>query len=190
MSKLHFFIEFLFILLICTCTIEGLKAQEPTIELNGDSVLVVPIDNAPSKAAYYSMIFPGLGQAYNKSYWKIPIIYGLGATLGYFINFNNNRHILFKNSFFAKTRNLPDQDPFPQRSLRVVTLNKDFFQRNRDLLIILSGLLYALNIVEATVDAHLKDFDLSDDLSVSLRPSSQEFFQQTIMGASISIKFK
>lgn len=146
------------------------------------------------KAAIYSAILPGLGQIYNKKYWKLPILYGGAATLGYFLVWNQKNYIDFRNSYRVRTGadpNLPDKYPQildPQR----LKLAQDYYKRNRDLSIILSVVLYGLNIVDAAVDGHLKNFDVSDDLSLGVSPTL--LYSQTndtsLPGLSVRLTFK
>lgn len=171
---------------------EEAKTTEKTTETNKKDIqdTITPpkkIKHSPSKATLFSAILPGLGQAYNKKYWKIPILYAGAGVLGYFIYFNNQRHLSFKDSYYAKTYNYaPDLDPHPRLSLESVILNKNYFQRNRDFLVIISTLIYGLNLVDANVDAHLKDFDLSDDLSLKFEPFSDIQNGNVGVGAKLS----
>jgi hypothetical protein len=147
----------------------------------------IKVKHSPAKATLFSAVLPGMGQAYNKKYWKIPILYAGAGVLGYFIYFNNQRHLEFKDSYYAKVYNYDTRlDPFPRLSLESVTLNKNYFQRNRDFLVIISVLVYGLNLVDANVDAHLKDFDLSDNISLKLEPFSDTQFGTTGLNARLN----
>ncbi|MDX2306232.1 MAG: DUF5683 domain-containing protein [Microscillaceae bacterium] len=187
-----FFYHFLCCLLVWLLWASRTQAQ------HSDSLLITIKDTlqlletpefSPGQAALYSAIFPGLGQAYNRKYWKMPIIYGLGATLGYFIYWNNNRFLLFRDSYLAKENN-SDEDPFPNISLEAARLNRDYFKRNRELLIILSIVTHALTIVDATVDAHLKSFDISEDLSFRIKPGFDQIQSQPILGLKLQLNLK
>lgn len=128
---------------------------------------------APAKAAFYSAILPGLGQAYNKRYWKIPIVYAaLGAGV-YFIIDNNNKYNDYRNEYKARVlgTNDPNHPTFSRLSTESVIRGQKFYQRNRDLSILITGGLYILNIIDANIDAHLLQFNVSDDLS--LKPNIQ-----------------
>lgn len=131
------------------------------------------IARSPKKAAIYSAIVPGLGQAYNKKYWKIPIIYaGIGA-LAYSFNANNKKYVTYRNAYRDRVDNDPNtNDPYINQysNDQLITLYK-FYNRYRDLSAIGIGVIYALNIVDATVDAHLSTFNVSDDLTLNIRPS-------------------
>lgn len=183
---------FFFFFGICLFGSPSLLAQRNdslTIQLEDTLNLKDLKEYSPSTAALYSAILPGMGQAYNRRYWKMPIIYGLGATLGYFIYVNNGIFLDFRDSFFAKRDGFPENDPFPQISSQTAELNRDVFRRNRDLLMILSVLLYGLNIVDATVDAHLRSFDVSDELSLHLEPSWDSFMNQPTVGFKLILSF-
>lgn len=128
----------------------------------------------PGKAAFYSAVLPGLGQAYNNSHWKIPLIYIGGAFIAYQINtYHKLYSINLRNlqtlqlntdlTFIPYAGRDRDQAFFQNRT--------DSYRRERDYMIIIGGIIYGLNIVEAYVDAHLQDFDLNDDLSMRLKPT-------------------
>jgi len=160
--------------------------QEP------DSLQVAATDSvevhSPRKATIYSAILPGLGQAYNKKYWKIPVIYLGFGTIGYFISWNNDKYQFNKTAY----NHLVDSDPETKiyekiEALKYYDLNnpthfenfkdglvkrQDYYRRNRDLLIISIVGFYGLNIIDASVDAHLFDFDISDDLTMHWSPKA------------------
>ena len=133
----------------------------------------------PNKAALYSGVLPGLGQAYNGQYWKIPIIYGGGMIFVHFIIYNNELYNQFRTAEIAVNDSREDTvNPFeaaaPGRfAERSISLNKEAFRRNRDFLIILASVFYLINVAEAHIAAHLKEFDVNRSLSVSMRPSIQ-----------------
>lgn len=127
-------------------------------------------ENSVKKATTLAMICPGAGQLYNKSYWKVPIVVGAFATMGYVIDWNARGYKRYRTAYNQVVNGQPDE--FEGRySADYLKNMKDNFRRNRDLCIILTGALYLLNIVDAHVDAHLKDYDISDDLSVRLEPT-------------------
>lgn len=127
-------------------------------------------ENSVKKATTLAMICPGAGQLYNKSYWKVPIVVGAFATMGYVIDWNSRGYKRYRTAYNQVVNGQPDE--FEGRySADYLKNMKDNFRRNRDLCIILTGALYLLNVVDAHVDAHLKDYDISDDLSVRLEPT-------------------
>jgi hypothetical protein len=129
----------------------------------------------PRKATFYSMVLPGLGQAYNGDYWHIPIIYGAGVALGYFANYNHRLWQVNRAALFAVQQRLPDRNPLgeinggdnEQRLLRRVQI----YRRNRDFMYILLAGLYLANIADANVFAHLREFDVNPELSMNIEPS-------------------
>ncbi len=138
-----------------------------------EEIEMVYKNHDPNKAAWYSAAIPGLGQAYNKKYWKIPLIWvGIGS-FAYFIDWNNDQYQFFRKSLIYEINQNPD---FPNdTNLDSSTLKsaRDKYRKNRDQLIIYSILFYVLNIVDAHVDAHLIEFDVNQNLSVQLNPSVQ-----------------
>ena len=128
--------------------------------------------HSPRKATLLSLALPGAGQFYNKKYWKIPVIYAGFAGMGYLINFNNTRYQKYKNALIIRSDNDPlTVDEFAnQYSESDLQTLKSFYRRNRDLSAIVAGLIYVLNILDASVDAHLFYFNVNDDLSLGIQP--------------------
>lgn len=123
--------------------------------------------HSPLKAAYRSGLLPGLGQAYNRKYWKIPIIYAGFGSLGYSIYSNGTQSERYKEEYLARTR--PGYGNTDDRLSPISTDNllriRSQYKRYYDLSIILTAVWYVVNIADATVDGHLHEFDISDDLS-------------------------
>ena len=155
------------------------NAVNDTISVQSDTsktVLKKEEPHSPFKATIMSAALPGLGQIYNGKWWKVPIIYGGFGGLIYSSVINDVRRREFLNAYIARVDDDPNtvdvqfEGQYSDGNLRELA---DFYQRNRDLSIIFTGVLYALNIIDASVDAHLKDFDVSDDLTMKVRPSVQ-----------------
>lgn len=129
---------------------------------------------APAKAAFYSAILPGLGQAYNKKYWKIPIVYAaLGTGIGIYAYNNKNYHNYrdeYKRRLAGGTVDGNGKYDYLSEA-QLVSAQKQF-QKNRDLSLMITIGIYILNIVEANVNAHLMQFNVNDNLS--LRPDLQQ----------------
>jgi len=148
----------------------------------------------PRKAILYAAIFPGLGQAYNKKYWKIPIVYGGFYFIGHYINVYNDLYTEYKGYLFYNLehglRGENDENPeirLTTGQLRTI-VNKA--RRERDFMIILMGGMYLLQMVDAHVDAHLKEFDLNPRLQVSIEPSiQQDAWTGRTTGLALVIKF-
>jgi hypothetical protein len=137
---------------------------------------------APSKAAFYSAMLPGLGQIYNKRYWKVPIVYAaLGTGISIYL-FNNDKYVRFRSAFksrlagfntdeFWNFRNpggpLPATPDLPTTALQD---GQERYQRDRDLSLLVTIVIYALNVVDANVDAHLKQFNVDEDLGLDVQP--------------------
>ena len=127
----------------------------------------------PNRSALLSAVFPGLGQAYNGQYWKLPLVYGGGLIFAHYINYNHKVYNELRNSLIAEVDNDPTTvNPygFNKTSLE---RNTELFRRNRDFLMILAGVFYMLNIVDAHVSAHLKEFDINENLSMDIYPHFQ-----------------
>lgn len=151
--------------------------------------------HSPRRAALFSTFLPGLGQVYNKKYWKLPILYAGAFGLIYSINFCNTTYIDYRTAYRIRLDNDPNTiDQYPKETdSRLEALTKSY-HRFRDLSILGATLLYVLNIVDATVDAHLYTFDVSDDLSLNLQPAiiaTTSINNQSIhiTGLSIHLKF-
>lgn len=133
-----------------------------------DTLQTKPINPlAPAKAAFYSAVLPGLGQAYNKKYWKIPLVYGALGTGIYFYSTNNTKYHQYRDAYKRRLAGYNDDDFQYLDDSRLIA-GQRFYQRNRDISIIVTAAFYVLNIVDANIDAHFSQFNVNDKLS--LRP--------------------
>jgi hypothetical protein len=129
--------------------------------------------HSPLKATMLSATLPGLGQAYNGRYWKIPIVYAGFGAVAYAVRFNNTEYQAFRRAYVARVDGNPNTvvdenlDVYSTDQLQRAT---NFYRRNLEITYILGAALYVLNILDATVDAHLLDFDVGEDLSMKLHP--------------------
>ena len=121
----------------------------------------------PTKAGLYSAVFPGLGQYYNKKYWKIPIVWGaLGTGVGIIV-YNDKQYRRYRTAFLAELNGQPHEfDDLPYVDATVLGNTQDRAKRQRDYAIAITGVLYILNIVDAVVDAHLYDQKKDPDLAI------------------------
>lgn len=138
--------------------------------------------HSPRKAALYSAILPGLGQVYNKKYWKLPIVYAaVGIPIGLYFN-NKTWYDRTRYALAVVGSPNPSQDSLDavhsqlrplvdQKAQGSILRYRNEFRRNMDYSILFTLLFWGLNIIDATVDAHLKGFDISDDLNVRIRPA-------------------
>ena len=143
----------------------------------------------PRKAMLYSAVLPGMGQAYNKKYWKLPIVYGGFYALTWVAFTYNDLYNEYKAELYEVVRDPAYIPPsgYTETQLRSVT---EFYRRQRDFFLILDGMWYLLQMVDAHVDAHLRDFDLNPQLKVSLGPSLQQHpLYGQASGISLTIKF-
>ena len=127
---------------------------------------------APARAAFYSAVLPGLGQVSNRKYWKIPIIYAGIATGVYFYVKNDTDYNRFRDAYKRRLAGYTDDEFFGPGSTPLISNNRlidaqKSTQRNKNVSIIVSIGFYLLNIIDANVDAHLKQYDISDDLSIT-----------------------
>ncbi|MEP5611730.1 MAG: DUF5683 domain-containing protein [Cyclobacteriaceae bacterium] len=148
-------------------------------------------DLDPQRSALLSAIVPGMGQVYNKQYWKVPIIYAGLATFAHFINYNNDLYHAFRNAAISNSNGLGNPFSDVSSSQTTVIRNRDNFRRNRDFLIILGSVFYLLNIVDAHVSAHLEEFNINDDLALTIEPSMQNTsVNSAAIGASLILRIK
>jgi hypothetical protein len=178
--KLFLFFGFCSLLLLANKPILG--QESPPIKQNRyDSATAA---HPPKKAAIRSALLPGLGQIYNKKIWKVPIIYGALATSGaiFFYNLNNYQDARFAyrvkynmrvfqtdSALFGKIK--PNLRPLPEESLKYY---RNQFRRDIDYSALFFLVLWGLNVVDAAVDAHLKTFDVGNDLSLRIAPGYSE----------------
>ena len=173
-----------------------LNAQENPVEQ--DSAVIsenILISNTevgtknPLRASLYSAVLPGLGQVYNEKIWKVPLVWGLiGTGVGVTVHYNNRYHH-YRDAFISELNNEPHEYSgiFDADRLGLI---QDDMRRNRDYAIALTVVAYALNILDATVDAHLyevrKDRDLSIDPTAMVNPVSGE----ANLGLAVKINLK
>ena len=149
-------------------TFSVVAQEEVRIEVQ-DTVSTKINPLSPAKAAFYSALVPGLGQAYNKKYWKIPIVYiGLGSGI-YFYTWNNKKYHEFRDEYKRRLDGTSDSNHPIYGGLdndRLIRAQQ-FHQRNRDLSVLITAGIYILNIIDANVDAHLMQFNVNENLSVT-----------------------
>lgn len=147
-----------------TTTTNILTAKDTTLKFN------------PAKATIRSAIIPGWGQAYNKKYWKIPIVYGaLGTTAAVFF-YNLKTYKALKQAYIYISDNDPSNDSLIDSRFKVLSPEsirsyRNSFRQNVDYSVLVFLIFWALNVVDATVDAHLKGFDVSNDITLKIKPS-------------------
>ncbi len=195
----------------------NLAVSAQQINISNDSLQVkTPVTTevrSPKKASIYAALFPGLGQIYNRKYWKLPIVYGGYAGLIYVLGWNNNNYKDFFQGYriisqYTNTETMkPEERDFLDNLIKNPSVSldnpstfkyistqlksgKDYYRRNRDLTIIGIAALHVLSIIDASVDANLFDFDISDDLSMRIEPMPvYSTNQNMVMGLNVAIKF-
>lgn len=136
----------------------------PTDSVKKDSKPVkFRMTKSPMTAVLYSALLPGLGQFYNKSYWKIPLIALIGGYFGYEIVKNNNDFLSYRDRY-ANSQTI--ENPSGNQLLKTY---REFYRDQRDQFILYFGLMYLINLVDAYVDAHMFDFDVSDKIRLGLK---------------------
>ena len=173
-------------------------AQEDSLLVDPQLVIEEPAYEtydplAPARAAFYSAVLPGLGQAYNGKYWKIPIVYAALGTGIYFYTSNDEQYDRYRTAY--KQRIAGRMDEFTNENGQpIVSTNglieaQRFYQRNKEISVLVTLGLYALNIIDANVDAHLRQFNVSEDLSLKPSLDYDQFSGQTGYGLSLNFKF-
>jgi hypothetical protein len=175
-------------------------AEHCIIGQNADTLAPVPDElliagegamrKDPERAALLSAALPGLGQAYNNKYWKLPIVYAGGAALGFGIHWNHTRYVETRNALYAvRTGNIDPENPLHTLSESTLENETDNFRRDRDLLIIGSILSYFIVIADAYVDAHLKNFPRGGSTTLQIAPSLKQNFGILSGGLALNINF-
>lgn len=141
----------------------------------------------PAKAAFYSAIIPGLGQAYNRKYWKIPLVYAAIGTTTYFYIDNNNKYNTYRDAFKERLTGQEDEFLGVLTDQNLIDAQK-LFRKNRDLSLLFVIGAYILNVVDANVDAHLQQFNVSEKLS--LQPQAEQDFLTGSLSYGLSLNFK
>lgn len=148
----------------------------------------------PWKAALMSGLVPGLGQIYNRKYWKLPIVWGAIGVTGYFIVDQHLLYIDYRDAYRELVNNnnvLPGFEAYANNSTGLKS-QRDTYERTRNILSIVAAALWTLNIIDATVDAHLSTFDVSDDLTFNFQPNTftSPYNRQPVVGISLYLSFK
>ncbi len=188
---------------------DTLLLKDETVYLEGEQIeqMMRKEKHSPHKATFYAAILPGLGQIYNKKYWKLPILYaGIGGA-GYAIHFNTKYYKIYKSAY----RDWIIQDPGNKSYMDVVPAGwteemlqnnsswfesaleskRQYYRRYRDLSYLLMVGVYIIQIVDATVDAHFYNFSINDDLSMRVEPTMlpSETGYPSAVGLQLNLKF-
>jgi hypothetical protein len=182
----------LFTLTLLLILVLNAWSQDSTKAITKDSTLVIR-KHIPSKATKRSALIPGWGQAYNKQYWKIPLVYGVIALPAATYIYNNDMYKKTKFAYEAKFKeaagDLSDVakiDPV-LKNLSTSSLQsyRNIFRKDRDYSIMWMIVTWGINVIDATVSGHLKEFDINNDLSFKIQPTYQPQFKQ----AGLALQF-
>ncbi|MCK5856255.1 MAG: hypothetical protein KAG64_02130 [Bacteroidales bacterium] len=172
-TKVFAFVFFLIAFIIFPSKNSIAQVESDSIFLEEAHVVEV-VDTAyhsPKRAGWLSTAIPGLGQAYNKKYWKIPVIYVAFGTITYFLVKHNGEYIKYRDAYIARIDDDPSTiDDLPEYTTENLRVYKNAYWKSRDLDIILLAGVFTLNILDAIVDAHFYTYDISDDLSLQVTP--------------------
>ncbi|WP_426429757.1 DUF5683 domain-containing protein [Winogradskyella sp. HB-48] len=192
------------ILCVVSLSFSSAQVENDTTSISIDKEPVL-IDNAlikrqeidplrPSKAAFYSAILPGGGQFYNKKYWKIPIVWGAIGTGVYFYLRNDKQFDRYRDAYKRRLAGFTD-DEFSDANGNPLISNDGLiraqqqFRRNKEVSLLVTIGLYALNIIDANVDAHLLQFNVDENLSLSPHYQYNQMENSGDLGLTLNFKF-
>jgi len=175
---------------------DSLSVEKPTVIASPEAPAALKKEQdykpynalAPAKAAFYSAILPGLGQIYNGRIWKVPLVYaGIGIPVYFYID-NDKQYDRYRTAY--KQRLAGKEDEFAGRiSDQGLRRAQELYQRNKEISILVAIGFYALNIIDANVDAHLQQFNVSEDLSLKPNYNLDKFTGKSNYGFSLNFKF-
>ncbi|MDB5227889.1 MAG: hypothetical protein JWN78_2082 [Bacteroidota bacterium] len=145
---------------------------------------------SPKKAALWALACPGLGQIYNKKYWKLPIVYGLMGAVIYFVAANVKKLREYNGYIRNAYDSVPNPSPVDQLDVSEIETYRNTYRRNVQLASFGTALVWGLSIVDAVVDAHLHSFDISDKLSMKIKPQINSFDNSFYTGLAVNLNFK
>ncbi len=164
--------------------------EKELVIINQDIVARKEIDPLrPSKAAFYSAILPGLGQAYNKKYWKIPLVWGAIGTGVYFYVRNDKQFDRYRDAYKRRLAGFKDDEFYDVVTTDGLIRAQEQFRRNKELSLLVTIGLYALNIIDANVDAHLLQFNVDENLSLSPHYQYNQMENTSDLGLTLNFKF-
>ena len=166
----------------------------------------IPYKIIPRVATLHSLMIPGWGQLYNRQYWKLPLVVGAFVSLGLIANYNHTRYMKYRDYYYIVSPHSDDPSyvppstvavPYEDGVVRDLDVNQlkrinDGFRRNRDYTYIGIVIAWAFNVVDANVSAHLKTFDVSDDISLKIKPALDfnPINNSLVSGLTLSFNFK
>ena len=156
-------------------------------ELEPDTL--VKIKKHSPKTALLLSLAPGVGQIYNKKYWKAPIIWGGIATATYFALSNRDSMKVYREAYINRFNDDETDDVLLQYNTETLNVLQSEFRSNMEVMYIVAGAVYLLNLVDAVVDAHLFTFDISDDLSFKVMPEIRNAHSPRFASTGVNLSF-
>ena len=182
--------------------VDSLAQEAEQAGVRFEEVVSAPVEVnplAPSQAAFYSAVLPGLGQIYNKRYWKVPLVWGAIGTGIYAYSYNNTEYRRARKAFKRRMAGFSDDEFWdlnndglgPDISNEALEEAQENTQRDRDLALVITIALYALNIIDANVDAHLKQYNVDDTLALDFKPflDINPLTNDPVYGMALVVKF-
>lgn len=145
---------------------------------------------SPKKAAIWAAACPGLGQIYNKKYWKLPIVYGVIGTVTYFVASNGKKLKQFNGYIRNYYNDVPNPSPYDQLGISELETFQNTYRRNVQIASFGTIFAWGLSIVDAVVDAHLRNFDIGDNLSMKIKPQINSIDNSYYTGLALNLTFK
>jgi len=185
------------LLLLCCCIDINAQNTDAAKQVKADSVVqkktTAPKKHSHKLATRRSAILPGWGQAYNKEYWKIPLVYGALGTAAGIYAYNDKWYKKSRAAFIIRTNKDtlrfpeidPKLEPLDTESLRFY---RNEFRKNKDYSVLWFLIAWGVNVIDATVFGHLKDFNVSDDLSLNIKPKFEAAGNSANMGVALTFK--
>lgn len=199
-------IVFVFVIAYC-CSVLAQKKNKPSLDSIPNPIVAndtiakgKTIDPLrPAKAAFLSAVLPGLGQAYNKKYWKIPIVYGALGTGMYFYLNNDKEFRRYRSAFRSRLAGFENDEfynfdaegnPISERVTTDGLIRaQKLFRRNKEISLLITIGLYALNIIDANVDAHLLQYNVDENLTLQPHYELNEIDRSSTVGLTLNFKF-
>lgn len=187
-KQLNLFLGIALLLLACTSHLSYAQKTDSTF-----NAIPKPVSkHSPKLATLLSTALPGLGQIYNRSYWKLPVLYGGFVGLGYWVAQNQELYSRYFNAYKARIDNDPNtvDDYVGKYTNDNLNVLQEYYHSYRDLALICVAGLYVINIVDACVDAHMFTYDVSENLSLQIQPTLIQQPGMAFSTAGLSFNFK
>lgn len=169
---------------------DSISKTLPNELVAAEKVVRKPLDAlAPSRAAFYSAILPGLGQAYNKKYWKVPIAVGGIAAGIYFYQRNDKEYNRYRDAYKRRLAGFEDDEFFDRVTDGGLISAQKTLKQNKELSLLITIGIYALNIIDANVDAHLLQYNMDENLALTPHFQYNEKENSTDLGLTLNFKF-